>query len=140
MIAPTDMTLRPLEVMDHDPRSLFSLVYEGLVVLDDDRRPQPGLAESWHEVGDGTTWIFQLRENVFFHDGRSLTAYDVIATLNAIKKLSETDGGVGPYRLVTNMLTAWSADDNRTVRIKTSRPFYGLLYDMTFPILPAASV
>src|SRR3989441_1622638 len=41
---------------------------------------QPGLATSWKNVNE-TTWEFTLRQGVKFHDGASLTAEDVKATL-----------------------------------------------------------
>jgi peptide/nickel transport system substrate-binding protein len=43
-------------------------VYEGLVTRDKDLAIVPALAQSWTRVND-TTWRFQLRPNVTFHDG-----------------------------------------------------------------------
>ena len=40
------------------------------------------LAEGWEATADAKTWTFQLRRGVEFHNGKSLTADDVIATLN----------------------------------------------------------
>jgi peptide/nickel transport system substrate-binding protein len=52
-------------------------VYEGLVVRDWDLSLQPGLATSWTAV-DPTTWRFELRGGVTFHDGSPFTADDVV--------------------------------------------------------------
>lgn len=41
----------------------------------------PALAESW-DSDDALTWKFNLRRGVTFHDGRPLTAEDVVASLN----------------------------------------------------------
>ena len=38
----------------------------------------PDLAESWDVSADGTIYTFHLRENARFHDGKSVTASDVI--------------------------------------------------------------
>ena len=47
---------------------------------------QPALAESW-EPGDGAdTWIFNLRKDVTFHDGKTLDQDDVIQTINYHKR------------------------------------------------------
>lgn len=43
---------------------------------------QPRLAESWEPSDKATTWVFKLRRGVEFHDGRPLTAKDVIASIN----------------------------------------------------------
>ena len=42
----------------------------------------PALAESWDTSDDATQWTFKLRKGVEFHDGRSLTAKDVVASFN----------------------------------------------------------
>jgi len=40
------------------------------------------LAESWEASDDAATWRFKLRQGVEFHNGKSMTADDVIASLN----------------------------------------------------------
>ncbi len=40
------------------------------------------IAESWEASDDATSWIFTLRSGVEFHDGRTVTADDVVASLN----------------------------------------------------------
>ena len=42
----------------------------------------PELAESWEASPDAKVWTFKLRKGVEFHNGKSLTAGDVIASLN----------------------------------------------------------
>jgi peptide/nickel transport system substrate-binding protein len=42
----------------------------------------PHLAESWEASADAATWSFKLRKGVEFHSGKSLTADDVIASIN----------------------------------------------------------
>lgn len=43
---------------------------------------QPGVAESWEASADASSWTFKLRKGVTFHDGRELTAEDVVASIN----------------------------------------------------------
>jgi peptide/nickel transport system substrate-binding protein len=42
----------------------------------------PELAESWEASDDAVTWIFKLRKGVEFHNGKTLDAGDVVATIN----------------------------------------------------------
>ncbi|MGR2856807.1 ABC transporter substrate-binding protein [Erwinia rhapontici] len=41
----------------------------------------PGLAESWEASDKSTRWLFTLRKGVLFHNGQSLTADDVVKTI-----------------------------------------------------------
>ena len=60
-------------------------IYQGLVSYDAEGRIIPALAESWDISEDGTVYTFTLRENVVFHNGRAMTADDVIFSLNRIR-------------------------------------------------------
>ena len=40
------------------------------------------LATEWSSSADATTWTFKLREGVEFHNGKTMTAEDVIASIN----------------------------------------------------------
>ena len=40
------------------------------------------LATEWSSSPDAATWTFKLREGVEFHNGKTMTAEDVIASLN----------------------------------------------------------
>ncbi len=42
----------------------------------------PELAESWEASPDAKVWTFKLRKGVEFHNGKSLTSEDVVASLN----------------------------------------------------------
>ncbi|HEX5808049.1 MAG TPA: peptide ABC transporter substrate-binding protein [Anaerolineales bacterium] len=53
-------------------------VFSGLVSLDPSLRLTPDLAERWEVSPDGTVYTFYLRENARFHDGRPVTAEDVV--------------------------------------------------------------
>ena len=47
--------------------SILSNIYEGLVGFDAEMSLLPALASSW-ESPDDLTWVFRLREDVFFHE------------------------------------------------------------------------
>src|SRR5690606_232427 len=45
---------------------------------------EPGLATEWTVSDDGLTYVFQLRDDVRFHNGRTMTADDVVYSLERI--------------------------------------------------------
>src|SRR5882724_9715357 len=67
--------------------------YERLVELADaDQigfRIKPGLAESWHISRDGRTYQFQLSPRARFASGRSVTAEDVVFSLQRLRALAK---------------------------------------------------
>ena len=142
MLSTRTTEIRPLFPQERDIMSLYALVYESLVVIDDDGIPQPHLAESWSETGDGKTWTFTLRENITFSDGTPLTAEDVVRSgqwiLDLAKNEEASDNGF--YANIRYIVESFSARDERTVEVKAARPYYGLLYSMTFPVIPASQV
>ena len=75
------LSLNPTQPGWADHENLFRLLFDTLVVLDDQGRPRPSLATSWQaEFGD-QRWVFALRRNVMFSDGTPLTAEGVAASL-----------------------------------------------------------
>jgi oligopeptide transport system substrate-binding protein len=83
---PRDQTLYLSGGESNDPReydpattrgSGDKMLYSGLVSLDPHLQLTPELAESW-TVKDGTVYTFTLRANAKFHDGRPVTAQNVV--------------------------------------------------------------
>ncbi|NLO85591.1 MAG: ABC transporter substrate-binding protein [Clostridiales bacterium] len=142
MISTRTTEIRPLMPSERDMISLYGMVYESLVVIDDNGIPQPSLAESWSEASSGKTWTFVLRENVVFSDGTPLTAQDVVASCQYILDMAKneelTDKGF--YQNMKYLVSAISVVDERTIEVKAGRSYYGFLYSMTFPVVPASQV
>ncbi len=74
----------PLTVGDTGGVCLLSQTGEYLANSDPDLTLRPALAESWQPNPDGGLWTFKIRRGVRFHDGRTLTAADVVATMNRL--------------------------------------------------------
>lgn len=53
-------------------------VFSGLAAFDPRLNLIPDLAERWEVSADGTVYTFRLRANAKFHDGRAVTARDVV--------------------------------------------------------------
>ncbi len=73
-VSPT--TLDPALARESDSLQYIVEVFSGLVRFDPDLRLQPDLARSWDRSEDGKVYTFHLREDLRFHDGRQVTAYD----------------------------------------------------------------
>jgi peptide/nickel transport system substrate-binding protein len=57
-------------------------IFEQLYTLNADYEPVPMLAESVDVSEDGLTYTFKLRQGVKFHNGKEMTAEDVVASMN----------------------------------------------------------
>jgi peptide/nickel transport system substrate-binding protein len=77
-------TLNPVVSTDQNANELiYYLLYTPLVVYDSTFRVRPWLAERW-ELTDSTV-VFELRDDVTWHDGEPLTAEDVKFTFDLAK-------------------------------------------------------
>ena len=98
-------------------------VGDGLVYVDENLVAQPIVAESW-ETPDDTTWIFQLREGVKFHNGREMDSEDVVFSLN---RLMDPDGTSYWGRKMKAAGTTVEALGNYEVRLTTPQPYGAMM-------------
>jgi ABC-type transport system substrate-binding protein len=73
--------LDPATLTATSPESLSRMIFETLVSLDGQGRPQPLLASSWQAEPGNQRWRFLLRAGVSFSDGTPLDASAVVASL-----------------------------------------------------------
>ena len=102
-------------------------IFEELFAYDANFKIVPLLAESYTESKDGLTYTFVLRKNVPFHNGKEMTADDVVASLNRWGKVSPRGSSV--YKNVDSV----AARDKSTVVMKLKEPFAPLLAFLTLP-------
>lgn len=104
----------------HD-RTAFNIlanVYEPLVERGPDLSIRPRLAESWYSP-DERTWVFKLRRGVLRHDGRILTAGDVVASFERARADAWAAGALAPVSGVR-------ANGENDVVFTTREPFDAL--------------
>ncbi len=92
-------------------------IFDGLVRQNEKQQLIPGLAVSWKAVDD-TTWIFNLRKGVKFHDGTPFTADDVLFTFERVPNVPKSPSSFATF---TKGKTLTKIDDY-TVQIKTAKP------------------
>ncbi|MGI9335575.1 MAG: ABC transporter substrate-binding protein [Gammaproteobacteria bacterium] len=106
-------------------------IFDRLIMPDENQALEPGLATSWKPIDD-TTWAFELRECVKFHDGTPFTADDVLCTF---ERAPNVEGSPSSFSTFTAGKTAVKIDDH-TVHVKTAGPYPLMANDlMTFSIV-----
>jgi peptide/nickel transport system substrate-binding protein len=111
---------------------LNELVFEALFTDDRDLATKGQLAETWELAPDGLSLTLRLRDGVKWHDGRPVTADDVVFTIQALgnaESLSPEAGRVG-------WIAAAEAPDPRTVVLQFAEPETRPEDKLFFKILP----
>ena len=95
------------------------LLYDSLVGLDEQAHPVLSLAEQISPNSDATAWTVRVRSDVVFHNGKPLTAEDVLYTFTQM--LDKKWNGAVNYVLLD--LGASKVLDSHTVRFACHSPF-----------------
>ncbi len=104
----------------------LDLIYDSLIRIGDGNKLEPGLATSWKQDSD-TEWTFELRKGVKFSDGTELDASVVKTSLERASKASQGKGYLGVLKEV-------EAVDADTVKLHLTKPFSGLLNNLSLPV------
>lgn len=92
-------------------------LYEPLVTLDRDARPQPLLAESWEHNEDATIWTFHLRQGVKFSNGSDFNADDVIYSFDQARTPNRSS-----FTSAFASIEKYEKVDDSTVKITCNGP------------------
>lgn len=102
-----------------------SLVYEGLVRLDESFKPVANLAKSWTVSPDGLHYIFQLVATKW-HDGKDFTSSDVKFTLENVSKK------YGPkFAFAASHIKSIATPEPDSVEIELNEPFGPFLFSLS---------
>lgn len=104
-------------------RSIGRQVFESLVVRDENRDLAFDLATGVEISDDKLTYTFPLRQGVKFHDGRTMTSADVVASFERYKLLANNT--------VLNPVASWEAPDENTFVLHLKEPTASLLESMS---------
>ncbi len=111
-------------------------LYNYLTEISSDTSVVPELAESWEASSDAATWTFKLRKGVTFHDGRALTAEDVVASINHHRG-EDSQSAAKP---IVQPITDIKADGKNTVVFRLeagNADFPFIVSDYHLAIMPA---
>ena len=104
------------------------LVYNGLVRYDATFVVEPDLAAGWTVSDDQLSYTFELRPDVRFHNGRALTADDVVYSFERILNESDTNRS----DLLGSVARVTAADDEHIVFILNT-PYAPFLANLATP-------
>jgi peptide/nickel transport system substrate-binding protein len=93
-------------------------MYDSLLEWDPDLNIQPALAESFEAAEDATSYTFNLRQGVLFHDGTEMTAKDVKYSIELA--LDPPEPGIVVAFLAN--IAGVEVIDDYTVQINMSQP------------------
>lgn len=119
------------EVGTEADRDLTALVYSGLLRKDKDNNFIPDLADTYEVSNDGLEYTFTLKPELVWHDGKKITASDVVFTVKTAQ-----DG-----RMKSPKRASWDGVgveqiDELTVRFTLKKPYAPFLENTTMGILP----
>ncbi len=133
----TNDTLDPGTATNGFMMALLQGVHGYLTLVGADGSVQPDVAESWEASSDASVWTFKLRSNVSFHDGRTLSADDVVASINHHRGPDSTSAA-GPLVKPIKEIRA-EGNDKVVFELETGAadfPFY--LTDYHLPVCPSS--
>ncbi|NWF63831.1 MAG: peptide ABC transporter substrate-binding protein [Chloroflexi bacterium] len=133
---------------NYDPATTYSagdkLVFSGLVQLDQNLNIRPDLAETWEVSGDGTIYTFTIRDNAKFHNGRAVTAQDVVfsweraaspelASDTVLTYLADIVGVREKALGESESISGLKVIDEKTLQVTIDAPKPYFLMKLTFP-------
>lgn len=111
---------------------LCTLLFRGLTRIDQHGRVVPDLASDW-TITDEKVYTFRIRQDQYWHDGRPVTADDVLFTLGILQNPDVVE--------IPNLAILWRTVkvekvDDYTVRFTLSAPFSPFLDYTSIGLLP----
>ena len=124
------LNLDPRFATDANSSRVGGLIYNSLLRADERGQLRPELAQHWQMV-DPQTYVFDLRRDVQFHDGRALTARDVKYTYESILDPRTRS----PKRGLFKPLEAVEELSSHRVRFRLSAPHAPFVEQFTLGIV-----
>jgi peptide/nickel transport system substrate-binding protein len=126
LIESSPANLDPRVGTDAQSEHIDELLFDGLVAHDANFRFTPALASSWDQPNP-RTYVFHLRHGVRFHDGRVLTARDVVWTINSMR----TGAVITPKAATYASVDSVEARDAQTAVFHLKQPDNFLLTNLS---------
>lgn len=112
-------------------RTLLGLVFSGLMTYDSEGNLIEDLAQDYTISDNGKVYEFTLKNNLFWHDGKILTADDIIFTIQTIQNSDYKS----PLRANWIDVDAEKLSE-KSLRFTLKSPYNSFLENLTVKILP----
>lgn len=130
-----DDSLDPHQTVAAGTREVLFNIFEGLVKPNSDGEMIPAVAEKYELSEDGTTYTFTLRDGVKFHNGQTVTAEDVVYSINRCAAVPE--GQEKPLVAAFSAIRSVEALNEKTVTVTIAQRDLEFISYMTAAIIPA---
>jgi len=111
-------TLDPHQQWNPDSYYVYRNIFDNMLTRDNAGEIVPQIATSWDQVSD-TEIVFDLRDDVVFHDGEKLTAEDVVYTVERITNPDFASPQLGQF----NKIIKAEALGDYKVKLTTDGPY-----------------
>jgi peptide/nickel transport system substrate-binding protein len=127
--------LNPILSTDTASSAVEGTIFSGMTKINEKLEVIPDLAASWEVSDDGKIWVFHLRKDVRWHDGKPLTAEDVVFTYNAILNPKVNSVRRSDY-IINGDPIKFKVLDKQTVQAILPQPFAPFLVRSGMSIIP----
>ena len=124
--------INPILASSPADQDLVSLIYSGLMRKNSDGALMPDLAEKYEMSKNGLIYTFILKNNLYFQDGKPLTADDVLFTINK----AEDSIIKSPQKVNWDGVNVEKIDE-KTIRFTLKQPYVSFLENTILGIMPA---
>lgn len=124
--------INPILANSQTDLDLVSFIYSGLMRRGSNGELMPDLAEKYEKSENGLVYTFNLKDNLYFQDGKPITTDDILFTINKVKdSIIENShkihwDGVNLEKI-----------DEKTIKFSLKQPYASFLENATLGIMPA---
>ncbi len=123
--------INPLLPITDAGRDLSTLIYSGLMKASPSGELVPDLASEYKVSTDGLTYTFTIKDKATFHDGKPVTADDIIFTIS-----KAVDPELKSPKALNWVGINVAKIDDKTVQFTLKKPYAPFLQNTTLGILP----
>ena len=128
-------TLNPIWAMSVWDWFILGLIYDSLVATDPHTlEPIPWVAEGWKMINP-THWVWYIRDDVYWHDGHKLDAYDVWFTYRFLRDGAAVYGFARYITYAKFIKNVWVEEPNK-VHVELYQPYAPFVRYLGGLILP----
>lgn len=121
-------TMNPLTTNNKEVININKLIFEPLFTLNEQYKITPCLATEFAKTSE-TTYIIKIDTNIKWSNGQTISATDVVYTVNNLKNTNSI------YATNVNNISVIEAIDDSTVKIQLNQQEAFFEYNLIFPIV-----